>query len=156
MSDLLVTPALSDKVLKKINTLVSHLFSFTVFADFYLNSVIFFPLFYIKMYAVRANFLIHFLLINVLRFIIVCSSFLTDFLFCLFKLRVCYLYFYIRHIAWCFLFVLLIKVVFCYCEMNFFKVKVKCSRCFYKLFKQRKVRERGKTKNKQLLDAELR
>ncbi len=79
MSDLLVTPALSDKVKKKKKNLVSHLFSSTVFADFYLNSVIFFPLFYIKVYAVLANFLIHFLLINVLRFIIVCSSFLTDF-----------------------------------------------------------------------------
>ncbi len=31
-------------------------------------------------------------------------------------------------------------------ELNFCKVNVKCARCFYKLFKQRKVREKGKTK----------
>ncbi len=32
-------------------------------------------------------------------------------------------------------------------ELNFFIVNVKCARCFYKLFKQRKVWERRKTKN---------
>ncbi len=31
-------------------------------------------------------------------------------------------------------------------ELNFFKLKVKFALCFYKLFKQRKVRERGTTK----------
>ncbi len=42
MIDLSGVPDLSDNVKKKI--LVSHLFGSTVFADFYLNSVIFFPI----------------------------------------------------------------------------------------------------------------
>ncbi len=58
---LLGTPDLSANVfLFLFFTFISHLFGSTVFADFYLNSVIFPPLFYIKVYAVPANFLIHF------------------------------------------------------------------------------------------------
>ncbi len=58
MIDLFGFPDLSDNKQNE-KTLVSHLFGSTVFADFYLNSVIFSPLFYIKVYAVHANFLIH-------------------------------------------------------------------------------------------------
>ncbi len=59
--DLLGTPDLSDNVIFFF-TFVSHLFGSTEFADFYLNSVIFFffSLFDIKEYAIPAKFLIRF------------------------------------------------------------------------------------------------
>ncbi len=53
----------------------SHLFGSTVFAD-----TVSFSHYFTSRCAIPANF-IHVLLINVLRFTIVCSSFLTDFLF---------------------------------------------------------------------------
>ncbi len=72
-------PDLSDNVKKNRKTFVSHLFGSTVFADFYLNSVIFSPIILHQGVCRPCKLSYSFLLINVLRFIIVCSSFLTDF-----------------------------------------------------------------------------
>ncbi len=59
-------------------TLVYHLFGSTVFADFYLNSVIFSHYFTSRCMPSMQTFLFIFAN-NILRLIIVCSSFLTDF-----------------------------------------------------------------------------
>ncbi len=82
MIDLLGIPDLSDNVKKKKKkTLVFLLFGSTVFADFYLKSVIFFfsPIILHQGVCRPCKLSYSFLLINVLRFIIVCYSFLTDF-----------------------------------------------------------------------------
>ncbi len=77
--DPLDTPDLSDNVFYFYSFLI-YLVPQYLLILFYLNSVIFSPLFHIKVYAVRAFKLSYsFLLINVLRFIMVCSSFLTEF-----------------------------------------------------------------------------
>ncbi len=73
--DLMGIPDLSDNIYIK-KTFVSHLFSSTVFADFYLNSVIF-SHYFTSRCSCKLSYSL--LLINVLRFIIVCYSFLTDF-----------------------------------------------------------------------------
>ncbi len=76
MIDLSGVPDLSYNVKKK--TFVSHVFGSTVFADVYLNSVIFFfPHYLTSRCPCKLSY--SFVLINIFSFIIVCSSFLTDF-----------------------------------------------------------------------------
>ncbi len=106
-----------------------------MFADFYLNSVFF----YFTLSIPSPSFLIRFANKRSIVSHLFATVF-TDLQFCIPKLCVSYLLFYIRHIIYgVFLFVLLIKFLCCillltpYCAH--LKVKVKCTRRFYKLFK---------------------